>query len=303
MQPDLVFNVWCAVKPVVADALVRAMRAEALPLSVRIADLLPDDVDLRSVGDVRVDDVLAHRAALPKIALMEAELWGRDRERLTRERFASWDPGDRGDRSDYTEYSGWYLIERVLEDRFGGAAIAHSEGLRVGRPAGAGPASGLGCYYAPSDGPFLPLPHDLLPAFRCARSLAMGGHASARGLARWYSSFLVDGGGTAGDARTVPVPPAPGERWYSRVLLREVCFGRGFQLSIGQFLDVLELSERAFGHVGWNGASVGLVDPVLGVAIGLVLNTTDVGHDRFFAVRARIIRQLIEGALSEPSGR
>jgi len=69
-------------------------------------------------------------------------------------------------------------------------------------------------------------------------------------------------------------------------------------VDIGSFLGVRGLTPAAFGHVGWSGASVGLADPDAGIAVAVVLNTLDVGHDRFFRARTELIEWAIRAARS-----
>lgn len=235
-------------------------------------------------------DVLTHRAQLPAINLIEAELWEATWADRTRRCFAEWDGPRQAGRVDYSEYSGWFLLA-VGSATLG---LAWPDGLGPGWMLGRTRSSTFGAYgVGPDPCPFLL--HDLLPSFVEARPAVLGGHASAAGLAQWYAQFLPPAqrdlvGGHVPDS-------APMHTFYSLAFLRSTSFVNGFMADIGSFLGVESLSKEAYGHVGWNGAAFGCVDPMLGISLGLILNTTDVGHDRFFRARAAVVEAAVEAAV------
>lgn len=229
---------------------------------------------------------------------MEAQLWGEGRERVTRERLTAWNGQPGGSGADYDEYVACFLMELVGRER------GYLDVLPLNLPDGiALPAfddccggsrwEELGCYYQQVDGTMLPLAHDLLPGMRVNRPLCLGGYASARGLAAWWCSWLPD------EQRSLFMPrPGAGARWYSKTLLREVEFDRGIFVDFGRFLEAPRFTQLSFGHVGWCGVSVGLADPVNKVAVGMVMNSTDVGHDRFFESRRDLLQWGLDRGLA-----
>ncbi len=281
MGPDVLFNVWCAVKPVVADALIRSLAATGRGLDTLLDDLVvAGPWPPGAFGTATVADLLAHRVPLPQVGIIQAQVWGEDRARRADEAIAAHLASGVRDGWDYSEYAAWHLIERmgpVTE-----AVHEHLRGVGPGIliPAVADrPDEDFGCYHeVTSDGALRPLPHDLLASFRRGRPPGLGGYASARGLARWYAGRL-----RAGDL------PGPRTPWASSVLSTDIAFAEGLMVGLADFLEMSELSDRACGHVGWNGASIGLADPVSGLSAALVVNTATVTTERFRPIRDALL--------------
>jgi CubicO group peptidase (beta-lactamase class C family) len=108
---------------------------------------------------------------------------------------------------------------------------------------------------------------------RAAEIPAANGFSNARGLAGMYAP-LAAGGGRLVDAGTLARMSAVESEGPDRILLHATRFAQGFMKSIdGGPLHRAQLgaNEAAFGHVG-AGGSLGMADPVAGVAIGYAMN-------------------------------
>jgi len=287
MSTDTLFNVWCAVKPVVATTVLNELSAHGYAASDSVFDIVGfDDSSLAWLRDVSVGSLFTHEAALPDIGLFQAEMWGDERGNESFRVLKHFRPILGGHKPEYIEYTGSFLAELVLlalRDR-------KPRGLRLRRELKTGPQpSGneeFGCYSVDASASKF-LPHDLHNRFTSDRPYSLGGHASAAGLATWYDKFTDDPSQNVvgGFDRSL----ACGVSYFSRVFMRPVQFINGFIMNIGAFIDVPALSCKAYGHVGWNGASLGLVDPERGIAVGLVTNTCSAGNDRFFDLRRNLI--------------
>jgi CubicO group peptidase (beta-lactamase class C family) len=103
------------------------------------------------------------------------------------------------------------------------------------------------------------------PAWRRAEIPSTNGHASARGVARFYSGVL--GGVLA--AETVAALCEVRADGHDLVLGRPSRFGTGFQLP--QPERAFGTGPRAFGHFG-AGGSLGFADPDVALAFGYVMD-------------------------------
>lgn len=109
-------------------------------------------------------------------------------------------------------------------------------------------------------------------AWRQAELPSTNGHATARGIARFYAA-LAAGGAIDGVHLLAPALLAEASREHSsgpdRILERPSRFGLGFQLT--QPERPLGPHPEAFGHFG-SGGSLGFCDPAAGIAFGYVMN-------------------------------
>ena len=108
---------------------------------------------------------------------------------------------------------------------------------------------------------------------RAAEIPAANGMANARGLAGMYAP-LAEGGGRLVDAETLARMSAVESDGPDRILIHATRFAQGFMKSIdGGPLHRAWLgpNQAAFGHVG-AGGSLGMADPIAGVAIGYAMN-------------------------------
>jgi len=108
-------------------------------------------------------------------------------------------------------------------------------------------------------------------AWREAVIPSTNGHATARGVAALYSAFLA--GGPAGTEWAGPGVRSDACEIHSdgvdRILGRPSRFGLGFQLA--QPTRPIGPNPRAFGHYGYGG-SLGFADPDAGIAFGYLMN-------------------------------
>jgi CubicO group peptidase (beta-lactamase class C family) len=103
------------------------------------------------------------------------------------------------------------------------------------------------------------------PEWRRAEIPSTNGHASARGVARFYGGLLD---GRVLDPSTIAALCVPQVDGHDLVLERPSRFGSGFQLT--QPERPFGIGPRAYGHFGAGGA-LGFADPDAGVAFGYVI--------------------------------
>jgi CubicO group peptidase (beta-lactamase class C family) len=131
-----------------------------------------------------------------------------------------------------------------------------------------------------------------LRAVRAAAPLAVGAVATARGLAKAYAAAVtgVDQRPPLLSARTVDIVSQPVVTGADAVLGFDTSFALGFQTPT----DRLPLSGRAsFGHDGFAG-SLGLADPIHGIAFGYLTDwipEPDGGADPFAHDLVQTIRE------------
>ncbi len=116
-------------------------------------------------------------------------------------------------------------------------------------------------------------------AWTCA-SPAMGGVASARGLAKFYQE-LAQGGPSPISENVIQHLATPLVRGQDRILQVPTVYSAGCQLDpVGEngrkLRQVFGPSQKAYGHPG-AGGSVGFADPERGVGVGFVLNALSPG--------------------------
>jgi len=297
-NPDTLVNVYSASKGVLATLALREIDAGHLDLDQRVRDLWPEFA-VGSKEGATVRHALSHRAAVPAIRtpLTDEDLWHWDTMAAAVAATEAWhEPGATviyhtntyghlvgelvrragGDRPAVAlrraaELAGadiWYALPpaeqaRCAEVRFhvrADVSAALAAGVEAG---GVGAMIGLAYANPPS---YSSQGVVNTAAWRSAEVPSTNGHASARGLARWYAAIL--------DGRLLPAEllaeatrvqasgPCP-------VLGEEATFGLGFVPATAR--RPLGTNPRAFGHFGTGGA-LGFGDPDAGVAFGYVMN-------------------------------
>lgn len=296
--PDTLVNVYSAGKGILATLALRQVEAGTLDLDQRVSDLWPEfAVAGKEAATVR--QALSHQAAVPAIRqpLTDDDLWRWDAMTAALAATEAWhEPGAAviyhtntyghlvgelvrragGDRpaaalrpaAEAVGADVWYALPpaeqaRCAEVRFhvrSDLSAALAAGVEAG---GVGAMIGLAYGNPPS---YSSQGVVNTAAWRAAEVPSTNGHASARGLARWYAA-IVDGRLLSPDllaeaTRVQASGPCP-------VLGEEATFGLGFVPTTAR--RPLGTNPRAFGHFGTGGA-LGFGDPDAGVAFGYVMN-------------------------------
>lgn len=294
---DTLVDVYSAGKAVVATLLLRQVDAGVVDLDTPVVELWPEfAVGGKERATVR--HALTHRAAVPAIVPILDDADVVDWETMTAALAATpawWVPGERhayhvnafghlvGELvRRCTGRSPGQELRRVAEEIgadvwFGLPAAEHQRCADViwaaptptGRPSFDG-LEGDARMYALAH--FNPPGYSSIgvvntAAWRSAEVPATNGHATARGLARFYAALLtpdrvLSAPMLADASRPQSVGPCP-------ILGEEVAFGLGFTPTSAR--RPLGPNPGAFGHFGTGGA-LGFADPVAGVAFGYAMN-------------------------------
>ena len=128
----------------------------------------------------------------------------------------------------------------------------------------------------------------------------LGGLVTASGLCRLYAALerCISGIDIAG----LPTPATTNALLDQRrgsvddgVLEKRCDFAGGFMVRLADHGFGYRLSDRAFGHVGGNGPSLGFCDPASGLAAGIYLNGAAVGlDDQSSGIRSMIIDAIVD---------
>lgn len=293
---DTIVDVYSAGKAIVSSLLLRELAAANRSVDDPVVEFWPE---FAAGGKewVTVRDVLSHRAAVPAIRelLSDADLF--DWSTMTAAIAATepwWQPGAR--HAYHTNTFGHLtgeLIRRITGRMPGdvlrdvatdlGAdvwfGVPEREQIRCAEVIWAAPPSPLPDPASLSGDALMNLLAHFNPpgyssvgvvnsaAWRSAELPSTNGHASARGLARFYAGLLDDDrvvpvGLLAEATRPQSVGPCP-------ILQDDVAFGLGFTPTSER--RPLGTNARSFGHFGTGGA-VGFADPDAGIAFGYVMN-------------------------------
>ncbi|MFD4714985.1 serine hydrolase domain-containing protein [Streptomyces sp. NPDC058430] len=295
-----------ATKGVAAAALLLLHQRGELDLDAPVGAYWPE-FKQHGKEDVRVRDVLAHRAGVPALdrPLTPAEAADPDTgAAAVAAQAPAWEPGtDHGYHAQTYSWLTGELVRRVTGRTVGawiaehiaapvGAdlwvglpdAEAHRAGLvgPVEPPAAPGglrtrPKRNVADAYTDPDsltrrafGAIHPAPDENDPAYRAAELPASNGVATAEGLSRFYASLIgeVDGGVRLFTPDTMEEARTEASSGADRVLVVPTRFGLGYMLhGVASPL----LGPGSFGHPGRGGA-LGFADPESGIAFGYVTN-------------------------------
>ncbi len=304
-RPDTLVNVFSVGKAVAAVALLREVERGRAQLDVPVARAWPE---FAQAGKEAVTPrmVLAHRAGVPGVLepLPDGGMydWALMTSRLAAEP-PWWEPG----RAHGYHVNTFGFLVGELVRRASGEGIAAVVRREIAEPLGAdfhfgvgpeqdarvadylftselvraepAPAGGidperarrLSAVYQNPPG-FSGLGTVNTRAWRAAVIPSTNGHASARGVARFYSP-LAHGGAAHGvrllAADTLAEATAEASVGPDAVLLHATRFGLGFQLS--HATTPMGPSARSFGHFG-AGGSVGFADREASLAFAYVMN-------------------------------
>jgi len=297
-QPDSLVNIYSAGKAVVSTLALRLVDAGVLALDTPIASVWPE-FGVGGKSDATLRHALCHQAGVPAIRgrlLTDDDLWSWSTMTSALAATEAWfEPGSR---HIYHTNTFGHLVGGVVErvtgelpgDRL--AALCRPAGIDVwiGVPASAQERCADVIWAPPAPVPrwdFDLLEGDALlaalayrnppgyssvdvvntAAWRSAQVPSTNGHASARGLARFYEA-LLDPGRLLSSALLAEVTRPASVGWCP-ILGQEATFGLGFTPTTpGRPLGP---NPRSFGHFGTGGA-LGFGDPDGGIAFGYVMN-------------------------------
>jgi CubicO group peptidase (beta-lactamase class C family) len=299
-EPDTLVDVYSVGKAVVATLLLQLVDAGEVALDTRVAEVWPEFA-VGDKDDVTIALALSHQAAVPAIRspLTDEDISDWDRMADALAATPAWWPV--GTRHAYHVNTYGHLVGEIirrLTDRSPGERLRDVAGpldadLYFGVPdalldrcAEVVWAPGHGLPGAPTDLTSLDdetlmqvLAHYNPPgyssigvvntaAWRQAQVPSTNGHASARGIARFYAAIideddpLLSPSLLADATRPWSVGPCP-------MLGQDVSFGLGFTPTTTN--RPLGTGSRSFGHFG-SGGALGYADPDLGVAFGYAMN-------------------------------
>ena len=314
VTPDSLFSVYCAGKPVLAAVVGRLVELGEVSFDDVLGDVIEHRPIQPSVAELRVDDVLSHRAGLSHVR-PEDFVTVRNAERTT---FAlNQASSGTTEASVYAEILGWELLRIMVEDLTGSdyASLVrelvtvplglHDSLLAVMPKASVKPQLRLNVDLSHSGRP-IPLLWESHPSRLAVTCPASGVLASARALALFHSQIAdaMAGGRPELSATTSNKLTRPsGPRAFDPTLERDCRFGCGFMVDLADHDFGGSLSESSFGHTGMHGMTFVAADPLRSIAYAVHLNaTTDFTRpgdpDRSPRDRRRIVGDLIEQTLN-----
>jgi CubicO group peptidase (beta-lactamase class C family) len=290
---------YCSTKPLLGLAFGLLVDRFGIALDTRVPVPSAD-------GDgVPVPALLNHSAGLAAPRAIDWRVRRADERATLRSRISS------GPRPEYSEMAAGLLLEELIERVAGRPAAAFIE-EQILSPLGVAddlvidperavqpavrrrlsvPIAGLPDRYIPMLSERILL-HDTGPT--------LGGLVSASGLCRLYAALErcvsgVDLAGLPSPATTRTLLDRRRGSVQDGVLDKRCDFAGGFMVRLAEHGFGYCLSDRAFGHVGGNGPSLGFCDPASGLAAGIYLNGATVGlDDHSSGVRAMIIDEIID---------
>jgi CubicO group peptidase (beta-lactamase class C family) len=278
-------DVYCALKPMTACAMLAALEHAGVTLETSLFDLIG------APGDATLRDLLAHNVGLVTPLALEAH-WQAPADRsdaLKPERLIA---ELRAGGGAYSEVAAWTLLGAATRAVVGREPIVViTEAIATqcltdtftATPWSGDLADRIGCYFDMAGAPPIPLLHDRLPRFVDSDfTYAIGGYTTMRDLASFYDLVLATLGGLS-----TPGLPTPsflnamlaGERAprADEVLRRECRFSGGFMTDLSTHFFGRQPGRDAFGHAGFLGNSFAFADPEREVVVALLLNGIRMG--------------------------
>ncbi|MFI6879258.1 serine hydrolase domain-containing protein [Streptomyces sp. NPDC050400] len=320
-----------ATKGVAAAVLLLLHQRGALDLDAPVGAYWPE-FKAHGKEDVRVRDVLAHRAGVPALdrPLTPAEAADPDLgAAAVAAQAPAWAPGtDHGYHAQTYSWLTGELVRRTTGRSIGGwvadeiagplgadlwIGLPDEQAHRAGRVGPVEPPAAPGglrarpkraiteAYGDPASltsrafGSITPSPDENDPAYRAAELPGSNGIGTADGLARFYASLIgeVDGGTRLFTPETARLARTEASSGPDRVLVVPSRFGLGYMLhGVASPL----LGPGSFGHPGRGGA-LGFADPESGIAFGYVTNGMQKGVTA--DPRAQALVAAVRSALDE----
>lgn len=313
ISQDTPFNLWCAVKPLVACAALAVLERAGISLGAPMSEYVPAFED---AGDEApsMAQLLRHESRLPAADTIEMQMLLPDDRRARVEELVRRKNLRPTAVPAYSQFVAWSAILWALEALCGTSgdqavqaeldAAGHSGvRLHVDDVGHARLEPVLGLYYEPPDGvPGQPLPlvHDHARSVVVDTTCALRGYATALAMTAWYSDLLD----TLSLEGCPNRPGFPSHEFLARALastrtshaaddtLRRRCdFAAGFMVDLSTHQMSSNFSPSAIGHSGWKGLSVGFADPERGLVGCFVVPLL---HD---AVQISVLRSAVLDAV------
>lgn len=305
IQVPTVFSVVCASKPIVAVALGHLIDSGDIDPSKPVAQVWAGDPpSCYDSLNASTWDILSHSADLASPRLLEMQLCPlAERVDLLRR-------GVEAQAVGYSECSSQYVLAKLIQ-AVAGVCAAEYVNETVLRPlqltsdirfefnevelAESDEQIGFAVLGLPISE--VPLLHDRSPFQACDDRVLLGAYCSARGLCKFYDSV-----GRAMAGASIPGIPSeetmhamfhqPSATRIDPILQREGRFAGGFMLDLCQ-QGYGRVSDRAFGHTGFNGMSWGFFDPTHRIAMSGIGNGHVPSQSDVDFLRSRIINSVI----------
>jgi CubicO group peptidase (beta-lactamase class C family) len=289
----------CAVKPLTAICLARAMEAGLLDLDDRLGRWAPPEASPRIAG-LTLRQLLSHRSGLPSYAgpgVYDVDFDGYVRAALTAEYPAlMWDA-----QPVYNFARAWHLLAWVVQ-RVYGAPFPEVVTRTVTGPLG---LSSLRLVYRPEavrpyfrrvpGGGWAPIRETAADTFATRPNPAYGGGSTARDLGRMYVHLLAaardDGRLLRPDTMRTLLRDSGGIRFGPRRPL--LPFGLGFFRGGAAAGFGPEWDPGCFGHMGSMGVhhtNAALVDPAGGTVVAVRLSSVTTANNALFAAVGAALR-------------
>ncbi|HEY9557194.1 MAG TPA: serine hydrolase [Acidimicrobiales bacterium] len=275
------YNVWCALKPVVALAAAELAEAHGVDPDTSVSGIAKQFPDCFAT----LRQIMSHRFAgvypsLAQVALCPLA----ERDQLISRHLGT------GPSSGYSEYSSQAILLDVIRSLSGEEPVGylqertltdlHLEGkLSFGftRSQLEHVQEGIGLYVLGLPHRALPLLSDRTPFLACDDRGRVGGFATAAGLAGFYNSVLnvLNGeprGGLPAPEYLRDLVYHPTPRIPDPVLGRDCAFAGGFMVSLPDHGFGDRPSAAAVGHSGFSGSSWGFADPEHHLSMGFIGN-------------------------------
>lgn len=303
MTSELIFNLWCASKPVVACAFIALADELAINSETRLGHLI--DGIPEELAAVRWGAVLNHNAGLERPGLFDANL-------NPVEVAESWALSIRPDPTPaYSEFVYNVLLAVAIEKMSGREADAFLGGFvrtlglegqlvfSVKEHVLSRPLDTLGFYIYGLPSAEIPLYHDATPIVARLSRARYGAYGSASGLCGFYRSVgrVLQGETVAG----LPLP-ASMRRWlgetrgevFDPVLQRTCDFGAGLMVNLRQHGFGQGLSKSSLGHAGLHGCAFGFHEPERALSVGAIFNGMVMSDEGADARRTELIGFVLE---------
>jgi CubicO group peptidase (beta-lactamase class C family) len=314
---DTLVNVWSTTKGWLALAMHMLAERGLLDFDAPVAHYWPEFAQ-NGKGNVLVRHILTHTAGLPALSIKVPDVTVYDWDAMVHSLEQStlfWEPGTR---CGYHAGTFGWLNGEVLR-RITGVSVGEFLRTQIAGPLQADvfvglssnemertaeilPPSRLGSMlfslalalggrvkYLAFTNPLRPPKDANTPRWRAAEIPSSNGHASARGLARFYTPLAL--GGQLDGLRLLSeanVERAAREQVHAKDLVT----GSWVRRSLGFMLPLPEpgdpRSPSAFGHAGMGG-SMGFADPPRRLAMGYVMNQMVIGLDVRYAELCRSV--------------
>ena len=311
-DPPPLWNVWCAVKPPVACAVLALLERAGIASTRPLHEYVPVP-GMAADPTLTVAAILRHESRLPALDPIEIEMLPPADRPARLHACLTGDARRPTAVAAYSQYLGWWLLLAAVEAVHGGdaEALVQAELREAGHPdllvwvpvaSHAAVERRLGLYTSGDDRFERPLVHDRARAVVVHAGAAIRGYASPASLRSWYHDLAA----TLSGRRRDPRPAFPGRAVLAELLTtprdgedatlhRRCSFAGGFMVDLPSHHFGTSLSARALGHSGWRGLSAGFLDPDTGLTAGIVHQRTG-SSGTVAAVRTKIVELLARGA-------